>query len=94
MLHTLKVYLKGSHDDSKIKELNVDQYVKMNVKYNEDSDSLITLKIKPNKAGDKLLQPYQKLMITYRITKHLRNFDQYPNDVARGFNIPHMPIFY
>lgn len=22
----------------------------------------------------------------------LRNFDEYPNDVARGFNLPHMPI--
>jgi len=24
----------------------------------------------------------------------LRNFEDYPNDIARGFNIPHMPIFF
>ena len=24
----------------------------------------------------------------------LRNFEEYPNDVARGFNIPHMPVYY
>lgn len=24
----------------------------------------------------------------------MNNFEDYPNDIARGFNIPHMPIFY
>ena len=33
-------------------------------------------------------------MITFRINKQLNNFEEYPNDIARGFNIPHMPIFY
>jgi hypothetical protein len=45
MLHTLKIYKKGSHDDSEIAELNVDQHVKMSVKYNDESDSLISIKI-------------------------------------------------
>ena len=33
-------------------------------------------------------------MITFRINKALRNFEEYPNDVARGFVIEHMPIYY
>ena len=33
-------------------------------------------------------------MLTYRINKALRNFEEYPNDIARGFNLPSMPIYY
>ena len=33
-------------------------------------------------------------MVTYRINKALRNFEEYPNDIARGFNLPSMPIYY
>lgn len=33
-------------------------------------------------------------MVTYKINKVLRNFEEYPNDIARGFNLEHTPIFY
>jgi hypothetical protein len=33
-------------------------------------------------------------MVTYRINKALRNFEEYPNDIARGFNLEHTPIHY
>jgi len=33
-------------------------------------------------------------MITMRIKKQLRNFEEYANDVARGENIPSMPVYY
>ena len=33
-------------------------------------------------------------MITFEMNKALRNFEEYPNDIARGLNIPHMPVFY
>ena len=33
-------------------------------------------------------------MITMRIKKQLRNFEEYANDVARGENIPSMPIYF
>lgn len=41
-----------------------------------------------------LLKHGDQLLITFKIQKQLNNFEEYPNDIARGFNIPHMPIFY
>ena len=31
-------------------------------------------------------------MVTYKIDKVLRNFEEYPNDISRGFNLEHTPI--
>jgi hypothetical protein len=33
-------------------------------------------------------------MVTYQINKVLRNFEEYPNDISRGFNLEHTPIHY
>ena len=33
-------------------------------------------------------------MLSFRIDKKLMNFEDYPNDVQRGFNIWHMPVYY
>ena len=41
-----------------------------------------------------ILAPDERGMITFRIEKKLMNFEDYPNDVQRGFNIWHMPLFY
>ena len=40
------------------------------------------------------MAPNDKLLVSFRIQKSLRNFEEYPNDVSRGFNIPHVPVFY
>ena len=34
------------------------------------------------------------MLLVMRIDKQLMNFEEYPNDVARGFNLWHMPLFY
>ena len=38
--------------------------------------------------------PNDQIMVTYRINKALRNFEEYPNDIARGFNLASMPVYY
>ena len=65
---------------------------KVNWKTDKDSNSFINITI--GNGIDALLKPNDQLMITFRINKQLNNFEEYPNDIARGFNIPHMPIFY
>jgi hypothetical protein len=66
--------------------------VKVNIRYSEESDSLLKYEIQ---MGSKYtLGPYDQIMVTYRITKALRNFEEYPNDIARGFNLASMPIYY
>jgi hypothetical protein len=64
--------------------------VKVNVKwnYNKSSDSFIKIELLEN------LQPNDQVIITFKYRKSLSNFEEYPNDVARGFNLPHMPIYY
>jgi len=56
------------------------------VRFNDDSDSIVEISLGCD------LEPGETLLLTYNIKKMLRNFDEYPNDVARGFNLPHMPI--
>jgi len=62
-----------------------------NIQYSATSDSHITMSLRGDKA---VLQPDDSLMITFEVRKALRNFEEYPNDIARGLNIPHMPIYY
>ena len=88
MMHSIKLYHKGMHESDPVKELDVSSVINMKVDYNEDSDSMINLKLTV------VLKPYEKLLLTYRINKMLRNFEEYPNDVMRGFNVPHMPVYY
>ena len=40
------------------------------------------------------LAPGDTIIVVVQVNKHLMNFEQYPNDVSRGFNLWHMPIFY
>jgi hypothetical protein len=34
------------------------------------------------------------VIVVAQVDKHLMNFEAYPNDVSRGFNLWHMPVFY
>jgi hypothetical protein len=36
----------------------------------------------------------EQLALSYVYQKKMMNFLDYPNDVARGFNVWHMPIWY
>jgi len=36
----------------------------------------------------------ERAILTFRVSKQLMNFEDYPNDVQRGFNIWHMPVYY
>lgn len=65
-------------------------FSKVKIEFTENSHSLITVTIsKPD-----LIQFSHQLLVTYGINKALQNFEDYPNDIQRGFNIPHMPVFY
>ena len=92
MAHTLKIYKKGPEGNSEILEFK-DVFRHLDLKYNQHSDSILTLLI-GGKPGSIVLGPNEQLMVTYKINKVLKNFEEYPNDVARGFNIAHMPVFY
>ena len=87
VMHSVQInHQKGK----KVEAINYfDPRIEMAVNYNEFSDSTLILKTK-----NLTLQPGEQLMLTFRVTKSLRNFEEYPNDVSRGFNIPHTPIFY
>jgi hypothetical protein len=66
----------------------------VDLNYNSDSDSQLTIEIGANNSKKFSLAYQDQLMITFRINKALRNFEEYPNDVARGFVVEHMPIYY
>ena len=85
VLHTLKVFLLLPSQSS---PPQLTQNYSVNLTYSPQSDSQLTLSLACP------LPPGSKFLIEYRIKKVLRNFEEYPNDVARGFNIPHMPVYY
>ena len=64
------------------------------VQYTEDSDSIVQMLLTPGEKKTSILLPGEKLMLTYKINKVLRNFEEYPNDIARGFNLEHTPIYF
>lgn len=41
-----------------------------------------------------VIPPQAELIITFGIKKSMMQFEEYPNDPQRGFNIMHMPILY
>ena len=100
-MHTLKLYYKNQ-DGSKIEEFGVSNLntkskanqpkVTWDLKYTKDSDSMIKIRI--GDGTKSVIKPGEEIMITFSLTKALRNFEEYPNDVSRGFNIPHMPVYY
>lgn len=51
---------------------------------------MVSLQLK----SQKLLLPSDELVLSYGVKKTLQNFEDYPNDPQRGFNLPHMPIYY
>ena len=51
------------------------------------AETLITI-------SDLIVPPRGEVMITFGIAKSMMQFEQYPNDPARGFNIQHMPVLY
>ena len=83
-MHTMEILKKGENDVSPSPIENVS----VKWKYNKNSDSFIKIEVKEN------LKPNDQMIITFKIRKPLSNFEDCPNDIARGFNIPHMPIFY
>ena len=44
--------------------------------------------------SDLVIPPQAELIITFGIKKSMMQFEEYPNDPQRGFNIMHMPILY
>ena len=74
------------------KGLKNDVSLKVDIQYNENSDSVLKLVLISEKGA--ILKPQEQIMINFKMNKALRNFEEYPNDVARGFNIPHMPVQY
>ena len=83
-MHTLQILKKGESD---VEASPIDS-VSVKWEYNKNSDSFIRIEVKEN------LKPNEQIIITFKIRKPLSNFEDYPNDIARGFNIPHMPVFY
>lgn len=98
-MHTLKVHHKGATDEF-LALTELQEGVKVDVKYNEKSDSFIKIVLEYDRidstSGEQviLMEPLDSLIVTFRIRKQLSNFEEYPNDAARGFNIAHMPVFY
>ena len=45
-------------------------------------------------AGKSFLKPQEQIVVTMEYQKALRNFEEYPNDIARGLNIQHTPVFF
>lgn len=83
--HTLKVLIKNLKDGS-IKELNLSRSM---FSYTFDSDSNCQLVIQKL-----MIPPQSQVSISVSVRKLLLPFEDYSNDPSRGFNIPHMPIFY
>jgi hypothetical protein len=40
------------------------------------------------------IPPLSEVVITFGVSKSLREWEKYPNDPSRGFNIMHMPVYY
>mmetsp|Transcript_20150 Transcript_20150/g.19116 ORF Transcript_20150/g.19116 Transcript_20150/m.19116 type:complete len:88 (-) Transcript_20150:182-445(-) len=59
----------------------------ISVEYDENSNCVISFKGLEIPAESTLL-------ILFTIKKHMMGFEEYPNDPSRGFNIPHMPLYY
>ena len=41
-----------------------------------------------------VIPPQAELIITFGIKKNMMQFEEYPNDPQRGFNIMHTPVLY
>lgn len=97
-LHTLKVHRKFAETEF-LAYAELVEGVQVDVKYNDKSDSFISIVVDfdviDTVSGDPtvLLEPNESLMISFTVRKQLSNFEEYPNDIARGFNIAHMPVF-
>ena len=68
------------------KDFNVDLKFVRNPNENS-ADSLMTI-------SGLVVPPRAEVTITLGIKKYLRQFELYPNDPSRGFNIMHMPLLY
>lgn len=51
------------------------------------SENIITI-------SNLVIPPQAELIITYGVRKSMMNFEEYPNDPQRGFNLMHMPVLY
>ena len=91
-LHEMKVQVRFFDDKSDTvkfigeKDYNVDLKFVRNSEENS-ADSLMTI-------SGLVVPPRAEVTITLGIKKYLRQFELYPNDPSRGFNIMHMPLLY
>ena len=92
LIHTVEFYKKDVSGDQVTKVKHNGRSMSTSVNFEEDSKSMLRVAIGDGESP--LLQPGQRGVLTFRIQKKLMNFEDYPNDVQRGFNIWHMPVYF
>lgn len=86
-ISTLNITLFNTRTNKTVELPKNEIHKYLHVKYTERHDILVTLsKIK--------IESSEKLKITINLEKKLLHFEDYPNDPNRGFDIPHMPVYY
>ena len=89
-MHELKIMVKPFNPEEKSYELKRSSY-KANVEYirkeQGTAENIVTI--------EKIVIPAEsEVVISFGISKYLREWETYPNDPSRGFNIMQMPVFY
>ena len=90
-MHELTIRVRFFKDDSmSAKYIGRDSYV-VNLDYirkdEGSSENVVTI-------ANLVIPPQAEVIITFGIKKSMMQFEQYPNDPQRGFNIMHTPILY
>lgn len=89
-MHELKIMVNPFNSEEKSYELKRSSY-KANVEYirkeQGTAENIVTI--------EKIIIPAEsEVVISFGISKYLREWETYPNDPSRGFNIMQMPVFY
>ena len=80
-MHELKIFHKGPNEEDEAVLVSQDDFdVKVNLKFNQVSDSHISISLSAKKSGS-ILKPNEQLLVSYRVNKVLQNFEDYPNDI-------------
>jgi hypothetical protein len=92
-LHELVVSVRSLDDREQMSTLKENLDYRVNMDYYRrnaepaTAESILTIK-------DLIVPARSELVIFFGIKKNLLNFEKYPNDPSRGFNVMQMPVLY